>query len=35
MLPIVMPEEETQDIDNYSDWDLAEVKYRKFILKEG
>ena len=34
MLPIVMPEEETQDIDNYSDWDLAEVKYKKFILKE-
>ncbi|MBR3241466.1 MAG: pseudaminic acid cytidylyltransferase, partial [Parasporobacterium sp.] len=23
MLPIVMPEEETQDIDNYSDWELA------------
>lgn len=35
MLPIVMPEEETQDIDNYSDWELAEVKYRKFILKEN
>lgn len=34
MLPIIMPEEETQDIDNYSDWDLAEVKYKKFILKE-
>ncbi len=34
MLPIVMPEEETQDIDNYSDWALAEAKYRKFILKE-
>jgi len=34
MLPIVMPEEETQDIDNYSDWDLAEVKYKKFILRE-
>ena len=33
-LPLVMPEEETQDIDNYSDWELAEIKYRKFILKE-
>lgn len=34
MLPIIVPEEETQDIDNYSDWELAEVKYRKFVLKE-
>lgn len=34
VLPIIMPEEETQDIDNFSDWDLAEVKYRRFILKE-
>lgn len=34
MLSIVMPEEETQDIDHYSDWDLAEIKYKKFILKE-
>ena len=34
MLPLVMPEEETQDIDNYSDWELAELKYRRFILKE-
>ena len=33
-LPIIMPEEETQDIDNYSDWALAEVKYKKFILNE-
>ena len=35
ILPLVMPEEETQDIDNYSDWELAEVKYRRFILKES
>ena len=34
MLPLIVPEEETQDIDNYSDWNLAEIKYRKFILKE-
>lgn len=33
-LPLIMPEEETQDIDNFSDWALAEVKYQKFILKK-
>ena len=33
-LPIVMPEEEVQDIDNYSDWNLAEIKYKKFILEK-
>lgn len=33
-LPLIMPEEETQDIDNFSDWALAEVKYTKFILKQ-
>lgn len=33
-LPLIMPEEETQDIDNFSDWELAEIKYKKFILKE-
>ena len=34
MLPLIVREEETQDIDNYSDWDLAEIKYKKFVLKE-
>ena len=34
-LPLIMPEEETQDIDNFSDWELAEVKYKRFILKEN
>ncbi len=34
LLPLIMPEEETQDIDNYSDWELAELKYKKYILKE-
>ena len=34
VLAMIMPEEETQDIDNFSDWDIAEIKYRKFILKE-
>ena len=33
-LPFIMPEEETQDIDNFSDWALAEIKYEKFILKK-
>lgn len=35
MLPLIVPEEETQDIDNYSDWNLAELKFRKFVLREG
>lgn len=26
----VMPEEEVQDIDNYSDWAIAEMKYKLF-----
>ena len=30
--PVIMPEEEVQDIDNESDWNLAEIKYQKFIL---
>ena len=33
-LPVIMPEEETQDIDNFSDWHLAELKYRAFVLKQ-
>ena len=32
---IIVPEEEVQDIDNYSDWHIAELKYKTFILKEG
>lgn len=31
LIPLEMPEEETQDIDNMSDWVLAEIKYKKFI----
>lgn len=27
-LPIIVPETEVQDIDNMSDWKLAEIKYR-------
>lgn len=32
-IPYVMPEEEVQDIDNLSDWMVAEIKYKTFILK--
>lgn len=32
-LPFVMPEEEVQDIDNLSDWKLAELKYKMLIEK--
>lgn len=34
-LPFIMQEEEVQDIDNLSDWILAEAKYKAFILKGG
>lgn len=33
-LPFVLRDEEVQDIDNMSDWMLAEVKYKTFILKK-
>ena len=33
-LPIVMPENEAQDIDSLKDWEMAELKYRRFILGE-
>ena len=32
--PIVVPEEFVQDIDTESDWHLAEIKYKRFILGE-
>lgn len=32
--PIVMPEEEVQDIDNLSDWMLAEIKFQMLKEKE-
>lgn len=34
-IPLIMPDEEVQDIDNLSDWALAEVKYKTFILRKG
>ncbi len=33
--PLLLSEEEVQDIDNFSDWALAEMKYRLFVSKEG
>lgn len=27
-VPVIMPETEVQDIDNISDWELAEIKYK-------
>ena len=34
-VPLIIPEEEEQDIDNPSDWILAEMKYKVFILGEA
>lgn len=34
-LPIVVEETEVQDIDNPSDWALAEIKYKRMLEKEG
>ena len=32
-VPMIMPETEVQDIDNLSDWELAEIKYK--IMKQN
>ena len=32
-IPYIMPEEQVQDIDNISDWKIAELKYQEFIEK--
>ena len=34
-LPIIVPETEVQDIDNPSDWELAEIKYRMMTEAAG
>jgi len=33
-IPFIMPEEEVQDIDNMSDWAMAEIKYKVFTEKK-
>lgn len=33
-IPMEMPEMEVQDIDNLSDWELAELKYKMFAQKK-
>lgn len=35
ILPIVISELEVQDIDNESDWELAEIKYQLLLKKTG
>lgn len=35
VFPIVMPELEVQDIDNMSDWELAEIKYKMMQQKDN
>ena len=34
-VPLIVPDEEAQDIDTLSDWFLAEAKYKIFIDKEA
>lgn len=34
-VPFILSDEEVQDIDNLSDWILAEAKYKTFMLKGG
>ena len=34
-IPLILREEEVQDIDNDSDWNIAEIKYKMLNLKEG
>ena len=35
ILPLIVPDAEAQDIDNPSDWAMAEIKYRMFISREA
>ena len=34
MYPFIMSEEEVQDIDNISDWEIAETKYKALYMKK-
>jgi len=33
-LPLIVPEEDFQDVDTEADWRMAEVKYKSFVLGE-
>lgn len=33
-VPVIMPETEVQDIDNPSDWELAEIKYKMMLRRK-
>ncbi len=33
-IPLIVPEEEFQDVDTEADWRMAEVKYKAFVLGE-
>lgn len=33
-VPLILPEEEVQDIDNFSDWAMAEMKYRMMLQRK-
>ena len=33
MIPMIMDETEVQDIDNLSDWKIAELKYKLMELR--
>ncbi len=33
-VPVIVPETEVQDIDNLSDWELAEMKYKMMMSKQ-
>lgn len=35
ILPMVIPETEVQDIDNLTDWEIAEIKYRLMNVETG
>ena len=32
--PLIVPEEEVQDIDTLSDWNIAEIKYNRLLERE-
>lgn len=33
--PLVLPETEVQDIDNETDWEIAEMKYERMVARDG